>query len=270
MFIDSHAHLDSADFDSDRAQVIERARTARVERILAIRGRNGPGSLDQAICLAEQYPELDATIGIHPHEAKLASTSDFTILNHLSDHPKVVAWGEIGLDFHYHNSPQEIQEEVFIRQLSQASAKHLPVIIHTREAEEETLRILREHWAGSGLGGVLHCFTGTRSLAEECLDMGFLISFSGILTFPKAQPLREIARGVPLDRLLIETDCPYLAPVPYRGKRNEPAFVLEAARVLAELKGLSFEEVGRITSINYERLFGKGRARASGKRWQEN
>jgi TatD DNase family protein len=197
---------------------------------------------------------LDASIGIHPHEAKLATEEDFLLLNELAKQPEVVAWGEIGLDFHYHHSPREIQEQVFIRQLGLARENHLPVIIHTREAEDRTLQILREYWDDCRLGGIMHCFSGSLDLAQECLDMGLLISFSGILTFPKSRTVQQVARIVPEHRILIETDCPYLAPVPHRGRRNEPAFVVQTAGALAEIKGLSLETVGRLTTENYLRF----------------
>jgi TatD DNase family protein len=259
MFIDSHAHLDSSDFDSDRADVLRRARDAGVDRILAVGSGSGPGTLDCAIKLAEQHDDLDASIGIHPHESALASDEDFQFLLQLAEHPRVIAWGEIGLDFHYDHSPRDVQIEVFARQLAFARAKTLPVIIHTREAEFETLKALQEHWGGDGPGGVLHCYSGSLQLAQQCIEMGFWVSFSGILTFPKAQNLRDVAKEIPLNRLLIETDSPYLAPVPHRGKRCEPRFVVETAKVLAQLRGLSVEDIGRITSLNYRTLFLKKR-----------
>lgn len=257
MLIDSHAHLDFEDYDQDRDLILVRADAAGVERILAIGGGSGPGSLDSAVKLAEQYSQLDATIGIHPHEARKASTRDFEFMNGLASHPKVVAWGEIGLDFHYDHSPRRIQEEIFIRQLTLARVKRLPVIIHTREAEAETMTILKAHWGDCPSAGVLHCFTGTMKLARESLEMGFFVSFSGILTFPGARDLHDVARGVPLDRLLIETDSPFLAPVPHRGRRNEPAYVVEVAKTLAQLKGISLEAVAEATTSNYKRLFSR-------------
>jgi TatD DNase family protein len=258
MFIDSHAHLDSADFDSDRLAVIRRARDAQVDRVLAIGSGTGPGTAEDTIRLAEQFENLDASIGIHPHEAVLATDQDLKGLAQLAGHRKVVAWGEIGLDFHYDHSPRDVQTRVFARQLGLASETSLPVIIHTREAEPETLEILKAHWSDSNLGGVLHCYSGTWQLAQACLDMGFCISFSGLITFPKAENLRDIVKQIPLDRLLIETDSPFLAPVPYRGKRNEPAFVVETAKVMAHLKNVSLEELGAVTKANYYRLFGPG------------
>ena len=258
MFIDSHAHLDSADFDADRPAVIERAKTAGVTRVLAIGSGTGPGTLDCAIKLAEAFEGLDASIGIHPHEAALATEEDFRLLAELAQHPAVIAWGEIGLDFHYDHSPRDVQREVFARQLKLAAEQELPVILHTREAEEDTLKLLKENWGQPGIGGILHCYSGSLELAQAGLEMGFLISFSGMLTFPKARNVREVAEQVPMERLLIETDAPFLAPVPHRGKRNEPSFVVETAKAMAELKETSVEAIGRQTSENYRRLFKQG------------
>jgi len=258
MFIDSHAHLDSVDFDSDRGSVIERAKAAGVSRVLAIGSGTGPGTLDCAIKLAEVFEGLDASIGIHPHEAALATDDDFRLLAELAEHPAVVAWGEIGLDFHYDYSPRDVQREVFVRQLKLAIDRRLPIIIHTRDAEEETLRVLEEYWGQPEIGGILHCYSGSLEFAQVGLEMGFWISFSGMLTFPKARTVRDVAYRVPMDRLLIETDAPFLAPVPHRGKRNEPAFVVETARAMAELKGLSIEMIARRTTENYEQLFKQG------------
>ena len=255
MFVDSHAHLDSADFDQDRSAVVERAQAAGVTRILAIGSGTGPGTLDCAIKLAEAFECLDASIGIHPHEAALATEDDFGLLKQLSEHSAVIAWGEIGLDFHYDHSPRDVQIEVFARQLKLASERRLPVIIHTREAEKETLTLLQQHWTEPGVGGILHCYSGSLEFAQAGLEMGFWVSFSGMLTFPKAQNVRDVALRIPLDRLLIETDAPFLAPVPHRGKRNEPAFVVEAARALAQLRSMTIEEIARQTSENYHRLF---------------
>ena len=261
VFVDSHAHLEMKQFDADRAAVLARAEDAGVEAILAIGSGTGPGSLDCAIQLAGQHQCMYATIGIHPHEAQLASDADFDEMAQLAKRPKVIAWGEIGLDYFYDHSPREVQRQVFVKQLRLAQAARLPVVIHCRpsdgseDAWEECLRLLREHWARSALGGILHCFTGTPAHAEQALDMGFMISFAGNLTFPKAQPIREAAKQVPLDRLLIETDSPFLAPVPHRGKRNEPSFVRETARQLGELRGLSTEAAGLETAKNFYRFF---------------
>jgi TatD DNase family protein len=182
-------------------------------------------------------------------------------MEHLAKHPKVIAWGEIGLDYYYDHSPREVQREVFTRQMELAARANLPIVIHCRPSEasdnawEDCLKLLREHWAAKALGGILHCFTGTDAQAKDALDLGFMISFAGNLTFPKAQQIRDAALEVPLDRLLIETDSPYLAPVPHRGKRNEPAFVKETARKLGELRGMTAEEVGEQTTQNFYKFF---------------
>jgi TatD DNase family protein len=253
MWIDSHAHLDLPDFDFDRSDILERARQAGIERILSIGSGGGLASLDAAIQLARRFPMLDATVGIHPHEARCATDADFEALSLLALDPSVVAWGEIGLDYHYDHSPREVQRGIFLRQLELAAAVDLPIIVHTREAEQETMHILRANWKGRP--GVLHCFSGSLELAKSSLELGFFLSFSGILTFPQAELLREVAAQVPLNRLLLETDCPYLAPVPHRGKRNEPAMLVETARCLAKTQNVSLEALADATVKNYHRLF---------------
>lgn len=259
MLIDSHAHLDVPNYDADRAEVINRAREAGVEMMLEICGSDvAKGSLDVGLKLAEEYQFIYAAIGLHPHEASLYDEALEQKLLAMSDHEKVIGWGEIGLDYHYDHSPRDTQRRVFRRQLELALERRLPAIIHTREAEDDTIQILRESWAnvgGVGIGGIIHCFTGTQKLADAAIEMGFHISFSGVLTFKNAEELRDVARSAPMERLLIETDCPYLAPLPYRGKRNEPAFVRETAAKLAELKSVSLEEIARLTSGNFKRLF---------------
>jgi len=257
MLIDSHCHLDMPVFDADRIQTIDRARQAGVEIMLEIAGSDiATGSLERGIALAEQYPFIFAAIGVHPHEAILYDSSLESRLIDLSTHSKVIGWGEIGLDYHYDFSPRETQRAVFRRQMELAREARLPVIIHTREAEDDTLEILREHETAEGAPpGVMHCFTGSRRLAEAAVELGFLISFSGVLTFKNAGELREIARDLPSHSLLVETDSPYLAPVPHRGKRNEPANVVATAALLAELRGLELAEVARSTSENFRNLF---------------
>jgi len=261
VFVDSHAHLDGEQFQADREQVIARALEAGVETMVAIGNGDGPGSMDCGIKLAEQYEFIYATVGIHPHEARLATDAAFGELEQLAKRPKVIAWGEIGLDYFYDHSPREMQQQVFVKQMELARAAKLPIVIHCRpsdgsdDAWQDCLALISGHWAGSGLGGVLHCFTGTWAHAKRALDQGFMISFAGNITFPKAQQIRDAAKEVPLDRMLIETDCPYLAPVPYRGRRNEPAFVRETARQLGELRGLSTEEMGVQTAKNFYRFF---------------
>lgn len=261
MFVDSHAHLDGERYDSDREQVIARARESGVETILAIGIGTGPGSLDCAIHLAAQHDFIYATVGIHPHEAKLANEAAFSELEELAKRPKVIAWGEIGLDYYYDHSPREVQKQVFLKQLELARAAKLPVIIHCRPSEgsenawEDSLTLLHDHWSSNGVGGILHCFTGTVIHAKRALDMGFMISFAGNITFPKAQQIRDAAKEIPLDRILIETDCPFLAPVPHRGKRNEPAFVTEVARQLGVIRNLPIEEIAVQTTKNFCQFF---------------
>ncbi|MBO0858651.1 MAG: TatD family hydrolase [Chloracidobacterium sp.] len=259
MYIDSHVHLDVPNYDADRAEVISRARQSGVEMMLEICGSDiAKGSLDNGLKLVEEYPFIYGAIGAHPHEASLYDDALERKLLEMSEHEKVIGWGEIGLDYHYDHSPRDAQRLVFRRQLRLALEGRLPAIIHTREAEDDTIQILREDWrdaGGDAIGGIIHCFTGTRKLADAALEMGFHISFSGVLTFKNAADLRDVARDVPIERALIETDCPYLAPLPHRGERNEPAFVLETAARLAELKGASVEEIARATSGNFKRLF---------------
>ena len=261
MLIDSHCHLDGPRFDSDREQVIARAREAGILNLLAVGTGDGPGTLDCAVKIAEQHDFIYGTIGIHPHEAKLAKDSDFAELEQLARIPKVIAWGEIGLDYYYDHSPRDVQQSVFIRQMEMACAVKLPIVIHCRPSENsdnawrDCLDLIEKHWRPSGLGGILHCFTGEWAHAKRALDIGFMVSFAGNVTFPKAQQIRDSAKQVPLDRILIETDSPFLAPIPHRGKRNEPAFVKEVARQVGELRGMSAEEVGHLTSQNFYRFF---------------
>jgi len=261
MFIDSHAHLDGKQFQADREQVIARAREAGVEAIVAIGNGEGPGTLACGIQLAAKYDFMYATVGIHPHEARLADDAAFTEMQHLAGNPKVIAWGEIGLDYFYDHSPRQVQQSVFLRQMELACAAQRPIVIHCRpsnhseDAWQDCLHLISTHWRSSGLGGILHCFTGEWKHAERALDMGFMISFAGNVTFPKAQQIRDAAKRVPIDRMLIETDCPYLAPVPHRGQRNEPAFVQETARQIGELRGISTEDVARQTTYNFYHFF---------------
>ena len=261
VLVDSHAHLEMEQFSADRELVLERARDAGVATIVAIGSGTGPGSLDCGIQLAEQHEFVYATIGIHPHEAKLATDADFDELARLAKQPKVIAWGEIGLDYFYDHSPREVQQKVFAQQIELARTANLPLVIHCRpsnhgdDAWAECLDLIDKQWAASGLGGILHCFTGTWEHAKRGLDMNFMISFAGNVTFPTAQQIRDVAKQVPLDRMLIETDSPFLAPMPYRGRRNEPAFVIETARQLGQLRGLSTEEMGRLTARNFYSFF---------------
>ncbi len=264
MFTDSHCHLENKRFDADRGDIFARAQEAGVTTMLAIGNGDGPGTgtLDCAIKLAHQHRGVYATVGIHPHEAALAKQEDFDELEQLARDSKVIAWGEIGLDYFYDHSPRDVQQRVFIRQMEMARAAKLPIIIHNRPSDNsenawyDLFRLLHEHWVASGLGGVLHCFTGTVEHARAALDLGFMISFAGNITYPKAQNIRDAAAIVPLDHIFIETDSPYLAPLPHRGKRNEPAFVVECARKVSELRGMEIEEVARQTTKNFRRFFG--------------
>jgi TatD DNase family protein len=265
MYVDSHAHLEGSKFDADREAVLARAKEAGVETILLIGSGTGPGTYDCAIKLAEQKygnaPELFASLGVHPHEASLVSDADYSEMEKLARNPKIIAWGEIGLDYYYDYSPREVQKKVFIRQMELARAAKLPIVIHCRPSEnsenawDDTLQLIREHWGSSGIGGILHCFTGELHHMRAALDMGFMISFAGNVTFPKAANIREAAMQCPLNRIFIETDSPFLAPVPHRGKRNEPAFVTETARHIAEVRGITVEELATATSSNFKRFF---------------
>lgn len=256
MFIDSHAHIDGPEFDADRDEIIERARFAGVSIILNV-GTGDPhsGVLERAIELGRKHDSVYTAIGTHPHDARFYDDQAEDRIRGLVESERVLAWGEIGLDFHYDNSPRDVQVAVFKRQLRAARECDLPVVIHTREAERETIEILQSDYTSAGRKGVFHCFSGSKDLAQRAIELGFMISFSGIVTFKKADELRDIARQVPMDRLLIETDCPYLSPTPYRGKRNEPAYVVEVARCLAGIHGVDIEEIGRVTSENFKSFF---------------
>jgi TatD DNase family protein len=256
MFVDSHAHIEGEEFDADRNEVIRRALDAGVEIIVCV--GNGDISKDShaaAFRIAEEHVFIYTTVGVHPHEARLLDQALCRRLKELCKHPKVIAWGEIGLDYHYDNSPREVQREAFRIQLRMARERGLPISIHTREAEADTLTILDEEWTNAGLGGVIHCFTGTRKFAEAAVERGFMISFSGVVTFKNAEDLRETARSLSLDSILIETDSPFLAPVPYRGRRNQPAYVIDIAKHIAEVRGTAVAEIGKATSANFKRLF---------------
>ena len=249
--IDSHCHLDSKQFDEDREAVIERAIAAGVDTMVAIGTGDGPPDLEAGIRLAEKYPAFYATVGVHPHDAAKATEETFRRLEELLKHPKVVAMGEIGLDYHYDFSPRETQRDVFLEQMRIAADAGKPIVIHTREAWEDTIALIGQYWRG---GGIMHCFSGGPDEARQALDLGFHLSFGGIVTFPKAVNIQDAARLTPADRLLIETDAPYLAPVPKRGKRNEPAFMIETARKLAALRGETEESVAGTTASNFRKL----------------
>jgi TatD DNase family protein len=255
MLIDTHTHLDDTRYEADREATIERARQAGVGAFVTI-GCDLTTSRS-AVALADSHTDVYASIGVHPHEVKHIGDGWYDDLRRLARHEKVVAYGEIGLDYHYNHSPPQEQRQRFREQVQLARELRLPVVIHTREAQEDTVSILKEEKA-SEIGGVFHCFSGDAWLAKDALDLGFYLSFSGILTFANAGMLRDIAKQTPLDRLLIETDCPYLTPIPHRGKRNEPAFVSHVAKQLAVIRPeLSVEEIAQVTSDNARRLFTK-------------
>jgi TatD DNase family protein len=249
--VDSHCHLDNRKFAEDADAVIARALDAGVERMLAIGTGDGPPDIDAGIRLAERYPFMLATVGVHPHDASKADEETYEALRVRCGHEKVVAFGEIGLDYHYDFAPRETQRTVFIRQLQIAREAGLPVVIHTREAWADTVAILQDHPPGPG---IFHCFTGGPAEADDAVALGFHVSFCGVLTFPKADALREAARQVPEDRILVETDAPYLAPVPHRGKRNEPAFVIETVTCLAAVREESPDRMAAMTTANFDRL----------------
>ena len=253
MVVDSHCHIDMPQFDDDRDAVVARAREAGVANMLIVGGVDEEAGHRRALRVAESLA-LPVSAGIHPHEARLANEAVYDELKQLARDKRIVAIGEIGLDFHYDHSPRPVQREVFRRQVRLAREVGLPVIIHTREADEETATLLESEGAAE-TGGVIHCFTGGLDLARRALDLGFFISFSGIVAFPRAEVVQQVARDVPANRLLVETDAPFLAPPPHRGNRNEPAFVVEVARKVASLRASSLEEVGATAAENFNRLF---------------
>jgi TatD DNase family protein len=260
IFIDSHCHIDGKEFDADREDVIKRAQDAGVRAMLVV----GTGeahdfeNFERAVRVAEQYENVFAAVGVHPHDAKtFDAEAEKRLIDLAKSSKKVVAWGEIGLDFYYDHSPRDVQAEVFRRQIRIARDLHLPIIIHSRDADAETVEILSETCSEADFGGgIMHCFGGTPAMAEALMKIGFLISFAGNVTFKKAENLRAAARVVPLERLLIETDCPFLTPVPFRGKRNEPAYVVETARFLAEFYGIELETLAERTTRNFTEFFG--------------
>jgi TatD DNase family protein len=251
-FVDTHCHLDSDDFDNDRKDILARAKRAGVRQIVAI-GIDVPSS-KRAIALAEDSGEIYATVGIHPHNAKVLTSEDIQELLSLGGKPQVVAYGEIGLDFFRNHQAQSVQVACMEEQLNLAHQLGLPVVIHNRQAHKEILQILRKNEVWE-IGGAMHCFSGDWSFAKKCLDLGLYLSIAGPVTFNKSQILQELAQNCPLERLLIETDSPFLAPVPKRGKRNEPAFIVYTAEKIASLRKLPVAEVARQTSLNARRLF---------------
>jgi TatD DNase family protein len=254
MLVDSHAHIQGKEYGGEAAAVIARAREAGVHTIIAVGGAGDMSSNTAAVALAGSFPDVYATVGMHPHDAKDVGDEDINALRRLAATPKVVAVGETGLDYHYQHSPRETQRRVFSRFIHLARETRLPIVVHEREAASEAAELLRSEGGGT-LQGVIHCFTGDYAAAGRYLDMGFYISFTGIITFKNADALREVARRVPLERLLVETDSPYLTPVPHRGKRNEPAYVRLVAETIAQIKHTSLEQVASVTTANARALF---------------
>ncbi|NOT49587.1 MAG: TatD family hydrolase [Acidobacteria bacterium] len=269
MLIDSHCHIDGERFDADRDDIVRRARDAGVVAMLNVgTGDTHSDDFRRAVAVAEKYENVFASVGVHPHDAKLYDDeAEAHLIDLVRSSNKVIAWGEIGLDYYYDHSPRDVQREVFRRQIRTAKELGLPIIIHSRDADDETVEILTEECTpkteneklkteNTGFrGGIMHCFGGTPKMAEELMAIGFLISFAGNVTFKKAENLREAAQVVPLDKLLVETDCPFLTPVPFRGKRNEPAFVVHTAKFLADFYGVDFDQLARSTTRNFLSFF---------------
>ncbi len=270
MLVDSHAHLDNPRYDGDREAMLHAALAAGVGAVLSIGIGDGPDTMHRALDLCREYagrtdvPRLFATAGVHPDDAAKVDTHALHALNKLLSAPEVIACGEIGLDYYWDTAPRAVQQEAFIEQMEVAAGHRLPIVIHCRAAEragvgdtaawDDTLDLLDRHWRQTRLGGILHCFAGTAEHARRAIEFGFLISFAGNITFPKAQPIRDAAHAVPLEALLVETDAPFLAPVPHRGQRNEPAYITSTATKLAELRNMDATEIARITTQNFERL----------------
>lgn len=262
ILVDSHCHIDGEQFDEDRDEVIARALAAGVGTMLNV-GTGDPHSDDllRAVRVADRYPNVYAAVGVHPHDAKLYDDdAESSLVELVNSSRKVIAWGEIGLDFHYDHSPRDVQDQVFRRQIRVARRLGFPIVVHSREADVETVKILKDEFSDNESAkrcgsGILHCFGGSPEMIGELLPLGFLVSFAGNVTFKNAENLREAARAVPLDRLLIETDCPYLTPMPHRGRRNEPGFVLDTAKFLADLYGIKIEELAHATTENFFDLF---------------
>lgn len=254
MLIDSHAHIQGKEFAGEAAAVLERAAAAGVNRVITVGGAGDMTSNTDAVALAEGFANVFATVGMHPHDAKDVAPDDVTTLKALAAHPKVIAIGETGLDYYYNHSAHDLQRRVFVQFIHMALETKLPVVVHERDAAEEAAELLR-HEGGGALRGVVHCFTGTYEAACVYLDLGFYLSFTGIITFKNAEALRDVVRKVPLERMLVETDSPYLAPVPHRGRRNEPAYVRLVAETIASLKGVTLDQVAEITTANVQALF---------------
>jgi TatD DNase family protein len=257
ILVDSHCHIDGEQFDTDREQIIENARLAGVCAMLNI-GTGSPksDSFEKTDKLTKDYDFIYGSVGIHPHDAiEYDENVENRLINLIKSNPKLIAWGEIGLDFYYDHSPRDVQEKVFRRQINVARELNLPIIIHSRDADDETVEILTEMCNYEGFSGIMHCFGGTPKMAESLMNIGFMISFAGNVTFKKAENLRDSAKVVPLDKLLIETDCPYLTPVPFRGRRNEPSYVQHTAKFLADFYGIEPDVLAQQTTENFKRFF---------------
>jgi len=254
MLIDSHAHIQGKEYAGEAEAVIERARAASVEKIIAVGGAGDMSSNTEAVALADSFPNIYATVGMHPHDAKDVGADELRALRELTSHAKVIAVGETGLDYYYNHSPHEVQRRVFTKFIHMARETGLPIVVHERDAAREVAELLRSE-GGRELHGVIHCFTGNYEAASAYLDLGFYISFTGIITFKNAEPLRQVVRQVPLEKMFVETDSPFLTPVPHRGKRNEPAYVRLVAETVASVKNISLEDVARVTTENVQNLF---------------
>ncbi len=254
MLIDSHAHIQGKEYAGEAADVIARARAAGVDTIIAVGGAGDMSSNTEAVALADAFPNIYATVGMHPHDAKDVGADELVALCELASRPKVIAVGETGLDYYYNHSPHDVQRRVFTQFIQMARETRLPIVVHERDAAQETAELLRSEGMGM-LRGVIHCFTGNYEAACAYLDLGFYLSFTGIITFKNADSLREVVRKVPLERMLVETDSPFLTPVPHRGKRNEPAYVRHVAETIATVKGVSLDQVATQTTDNARSLF---------------
>lgn len=253
--VDTHSHIQSEEFNEDIDQVVERAKSAGVEKMIVVGGAGALSTNESGVQLAKRYPGLFATVGIHPHDAREVTREDLDRLRGLTKDPKVVAVGETGLDFYYDHSPRPVQMKLFTQFIHMACDVGLPLVVHDRDAHREVWEVIRTEGEGK-VRGVIHCFTGDWGAAESFLDLGLYLSFTGIISFKNAGLLRDVIQRVPLDRIMVETDSPYLAPVPHRGKRNEPAYVRQVAEVIAQVKGITLDEVARTTSHNAQALFG--------------
>jgi TatD DNase family protein len=254
MLIDSHAHIQGKEYTGETAAVIERARAVGVEQIVVVGGAGDMSSNTDAVALADSFENIYATVGMHPHDAKDVGSDGLQKLKDLTLHPKVIAVGETGLDYYYDHSPRDVQRRVFAQFIRMARETELPIVVHERDAASDGAELLQSEGEDK-LRGVIHCFTGNYEAARAYLDLGFYISFTGIITFKNADALRNVVRRAPLERMLVETDSPYLTPVPHRGKRNEPAYVRLVAETVANVKGVSLEEVARVTTDNTRQLF---------------